>query len=175
MVKKSKPRPKHKNVRRLKGHYMAKGRSFGIVVSQFNEFLTHRLLEGALDTLTRHGAKEKDIHVVYVPGAFEIPLALKKIISKIKPDAVITLAVVIKGETKHFDQVVRESARGVREISQKTEVPVILGIIPATSVEQALHRCGIKQANKGCEWALNAIEMANLFHSHFGGKKEVTR
>ena len=167
MQKKTEPR--HKHVHRMKGSFIAKGRSFGIVVSQFNEFLTNRLLEGALDTLVRHGAREKDIHVVYVPGAFEIPLALKRLLAKKKPDAVITLAVIIRGETRHFDQVARESARGVRELSVKSEVPVILGILAVESAEQAVRRVGLKQANKGCEWALSAIEMANLMRNHLKG------
>lgn len=131
-------------------------------MSGFNEFLTSRLLEGALDTLTRAGAHERDIHVVYVPGAFEIPLAVKKLISAKKIDAVITLAVVIRGQTRHFDQVVREASRGVRELMLKSEVPIILGILPAENIHQAMERVGMKQMNRGREWALGAIEMANL-------------
>ncbi len=149
-------------IRKTKGSYSAKNLKFAIVVSQFNEALTNRLLEGAVDTLLRSGAQEKNIEAIYVPGAFEIPLAVKKIISREKIDAVITLAVVIRGKTKHFDQVVKESAKGVREISMKTQVPVILGIIPAENEADALARTGIKQANKGRDWALAAIEMANL-------------
>ncbi len=152
----------YKGVRQIKGSFIATGRKFGIVVSQFNEFLTRQLLEGALDTLVRHGAREKDIHVVYVPGAFEIPLTLKKLIAARKLDAVMTLAVIIRGDTKHFEQVALEAARGVREISQKSGVPVILGIIPAENIAQAVSRVGLKQMNKGREWALSAIEMANL-------------
>ena len=165
MVKKKKSI--YKNIHRIKGGFLAKGKKFGIVVSEFNEFLTNRLLEGALDTLLRHGAKEKDIQVVYAPGAFEIPLILKKLIRRKSLDALITLAVVIRGQTKHFDQVVRESARGVMEISVNSEIPVILGMIPAESVQEAMNRAGIKQVNKGREWALSAIEMANLMD---GGK-----
>ena len=149
-------------VRRLKGGFSARGGKFGIVVSQFNEYLTDRLLEGSLDVLVRHGAREKDITVVYVPGAFEIPLAAAKLIGKMKLDAVITLAVVIRGQTKHFDQVTRETAKGIRELSQKSKVPVILGVISADSVEHAIRRVGVKQTNKGREWASSAIEMANL-------------
>ena len=146
----------------IKGDYSAKGRQFGIVVADFNELLTGRLLDGAVDTLRRHGADEKNITVVHVPGAFEIPLAAKKLIRKKKLDAVITLAVVIKGETKHFDQVVRETAKGIREIIQKTDIPVILGVIAANHIRQAEQRVGIKQKNKGREWAASAIEMASL-------------
>ncbi len=151
-----------KGVRRLKGSYDGRGKKFGIVVSEFNEFLTRRLLEGALDALTRAGAREKDITVAWVPGAFEIPLAAQKMIAKKRFDAVITLAVIIRGETKHFDQVTAETAKGLRELSQKTEVPVILGIIPANTVDQAMRRVGLKQVNKGREWALAALAMANL-------------
>ncbi len=153
---------KFKNVKSLKVSYNGRGRKFGIVVSTFNEFLTDQLLEGALDTLIRHGVKDKDIFVVQVPGAFEIPLAAKKMIASKKLDAVITLAVIIKGETKHFDQVAMESAKGVRELSMKSGVPVILGILPTHTTEQAIQRAGLKHGNKGREWALSAIEMANI-------------
>ena len=149
-------------VRVLKGGFNAKGLRFGIVVSQFNEYLTSRLLEGALDTLVRHGARERDIHVVHVPGAFEIPLTLKRLAASKPLDAILTLAVIIRGDTKHFDQVTQEAARGVREFSLKSEIPVILGMIPAENAEQAVLRVGVKQVNKGREWALSAIEMAHL-------------
>ena len=154
----------------FKGSYAAKGRKFGIVVSEFNEFLTQRLLEGALDTLIRCGAREKDITVAHVPGAFEMPLAASRLLKRKKPDAVITLAVVIRGKTKHFDQVVLETAKGIRELSQKTGVPVILGMIPADSAEDAAHRVGIKQTSKGREWALAAVQMASLLEK-LDGKK----
>jgi 6,7-dimethyl-8-ribityllumazine synthase len=149
-------------VRKLKGSYSARGLRFGLVVSEFNEFLTKQLLEGALDTLARQGARPKDVQVIYVPGAFEIPLAAKKLISKKNSDALIVLAVVIRGDTRHFEQVVRESARGVRELSSRNEIPIILGIIPAESAAQAIRRVGVKHMNKGREWALAAIEMASL-------------
>jgi 6,7-dimethyl-8-ribityllumazine synthase len=152
----------HPKVKQVKGAFLARGLKFGIVVSEFNEFLTRQLLEGALDTLVRHGALEKDVTVVYVPGAFEIPLALKKLAAKKKLDAIITLAVVIKGQTKHFDQVSAEASRGVADFSQKSEIPVILGIISADSAAVAAERVGIKHLNKGREWALSAIEMASL-------------
>ena len=157
-----KRKKKYSGVQRIKGGYAARGLKFGVVVSEFNEFLTERLLEGALDTLTRHGALPKDIHVVYVPGAFEMPLAVKKLLVKRKLDAVITLAVIIRGQTKHFDQVALECAKGLREIARDTQIPVMLGIIPAETVQQAIARVGLKQTNKGREWALGAIEMANL-------------
>ncbi len=153
---------KRPGIRHTKGDFDARGFRFGIVVSEFNEALTRQLLEGALDTLMRHGALQKNIHVVYTPGAFEIPLAARKLIDRERPDAVISLAVVIRGATRHFDQVWRESAKGVRELAQNSGVPVILGIIPATSMQQAIERVGIKQMNKGREWALGAIAMASL-------------
>ena len=149
-------------MKHLKGDYSAKGRRFGIVVSDFNELLTSRLLDGALDALKRHGAAEKNITVVHVPGAFEIPLAARKLIRQKKLDAVITLAVVIKGETRHFEQVVRETAKGIRALTDTSEIPVILGMIAADNIRQAERRVGIKQMNKGREWACSAIEMASL-------------
>jgi len=156
---------RYPKVRRIQGSLVGTGKRFGIVVSRFNEFLTERLLEGALDTLLSHGTREKDITVARVPGAFEIPLAAKKLIRKKKPDAVITLAVVIRGQTRHFDQVVAETAKGIRELTEKTEVPIILGMISALNSAQALQRVGIKEANKGREWARSAIEMAGLIRS----------
>jgi 6,7-dimethyl-8-ribityllumazine synthase len=158
-VKKKKPFAK---VNRLKGSYVGTGMKIGIVMSQFNEYLTNQLLDGALDSLVRHGVKEKDIVVAYVPGALEMTLAAEKLIHRKKIDAVITLAVVIRGETKHFDQVVVETAQGFRELSEKTKIPVIMGMIPALNVEQAIERVGLKHTNKGREWAMAAIEMASL-------------
>jgi 6,7-dimethyl-8-ribityllumazine synthase len=149
-------------VRRLKGDFSAKGKRFGIVVAQFNDYLTKKLLEDALDALLRSGARAQDITVVHVPGAFEIPLAAKKLIARKKPDAVLTLAVVIQGATKHFDQVVTECAKGARELSMKSGTPVILGMITARSSADAIHRLGVKQMSKGREWALSAIEMASV-------------
>lgn len=146
----------------IKGGAVAHGKSFGIVVSEFNEFFTRQLLEGALDTLVRHGARKKDIQIVYVPGAFEIPLAAKKMVLLKKFDALITLAVVIRGQTKHFDQVVLQTAKGIRELSQKSEVPIILGMIPAENANQVISRVGVKHLNKGREWAMAAITMCNL-------------
>lgn len=157
-----KPVVRFPRVNRVKGGFVASGRRFGIVVSEFNEPLTNALLDGALDTLVRHGAREKDIHVVYVPGAFEIPLAAARLIARRRPDAVITLAVVIKGQTRHFDQVVTESAKGVRELADRSGVPVILGIVAADDARHAFERTGVKHANKGREWALAAIEMAGV-------------
>ncbi len=153
---------KLKGVKQWKGQWSAKGKKFGLVVSQFNEYLTNQLVEGAVDTLLRHGASSKNIHVAYAPGAFEIPLLAKKLISRVKPAAVLTLSVVIRGSTRHFDQVVDQCAKGVRELSMESGVPVILGMISAANVEDAVERVGVKQMNKGREWALSAMEMASL-------------
>lgn len=152
----------HKSVRLLRGSLLGAGKCFGIVVARFNEVLTERLLEGALDTLLAHGVRPKNITVVRVPGAFEIPLAAKKLVQKKKFDAVITLAVVIRGQTKHFEQVAVESARGISELSQVSEVPVILGVLAVSTISHAEARTGIKGPNKGREWALAALEMAGL-------------
>ena len=153
---------KYEGVRQIRGSFIGTGRRFGIVASRFNELLTERLLEGAIDTLLAHGVLSKDITVVRVPGAFEIPLAASKLLVKKSFDAVITLGVVIRGRTKHFDQVAVETAKGIRELSQKSQVPVILGLITATTVGHAAERVGIKGPNKGREWALVALEMAGL-------------
>lgn len=146
----------------LKGGFDASKKRFAIVVSDFNEYFTKQLLGASLDTLMRHGASAKNIRVIHVPGAFEIPLMVKKILRTKKYDSVITLAVIIRGQTRHFDQVVIESAKGVREAMLDFNTPVILGILPCENIEQARERVGIKQMNKGREWALSAIEMANL-------------
>ncbi len=154
--------PKKIRAHVTKGDFDARPYRFGVVVSQFNDYLTSSLLEASVDTLLRHGAKEKNIDVVYVPGAFEIPLAAKKLIAQKKPNAVITLSVVIKGKTKHFDQVVQETAQGIRQLILQTDTPILLGMVSATDVQDALMRVGVKHMNKGKEWALSAIEMASL-------------
>ncbi len=153
---------KNGSVKHVKGSFLAKGRKFAIIVARFNEYLTRQLLDAALDTLLRHGTAEKDIQVIHVPGAFEIPLVAKKVTNKKKVHAVIALAVIIRGQTRHFEQVATQTARGLREVSLHSEIPVILGVIPAESEADAIARVGIKQANKGREYALSAIEMANL-------------
>ena len=149
-------------IQRIKGEYSGKGLRFGIVVSDFNEYLTRQLCDGAVDTLLRHGAAPKSVRIAHVPGAFEIPLAAAKLIRSFKPHAVVTLAVVMRGKTRHFDQVVDQTAKGVRELAMKTGVPVILGMVSAEKVEDAIARVGVKHMNKGREWALSALEMANL-------------
>ncbi|ABY93697.1 MULTISPECIES: 6,7-dimethyl-8-ribityllumazine synthase [Thermoanaerobacter] len=144
------------------GKLIAEGKKFGIVVSRFNEFITNKLLEGALDALKRHGALNEDIEIAWVPGAFEIPLIAKKMAESKRYDAVIALGAVIRGETPHFDYVANEVSKGIAKISLDTEVPVIFGVLTTDTIEQAIVRAGTKGGNKGFEAAVTAIEMANL-------------
>lgn len=144
------------------GHLLGEGLRFGIVVGRFNEFITSRLLSGALDALGRHGVKEEDIEVAWVPGAFEIPLVARKMIARQSYDAVICLGAVIRGATPHFDYVAAEVSKGVARVSMETGVPVSFGIITADTLEQAIERAGTKAGNKGWSAAVTAIEMANL-------------
>jgi 6,7-dimethyl-8-ribityllumazine synthase len=146
----------------FEGNLDAKGLKFGIVVARFNSFISERLLEGALDSLIRHGAVDQDIHVVRVPGAFEIPLAAKKLAQAGKYDAVICLGAVIRGSTPHFDFVSAEVSKGVAMVSLDSGVPVIFGVLTTDTIEQAVERAGTKAGNKGFEAAAGAIETANL-------------
>jgi 6,7-dimethyl-8-ribityllumazine synthase len=149
--------------RTFEGHLSALGFSFAIVLSRFNEFITTKLLEGALDALIRHGADPDTIDVIKVPGAFEIPVTAERLASTRRYDAVICLGAVIRGATPHFDYVAGEAARGVAATARKTGVPTIFGVITADTIEQAIERAGTKFGNKGFEAALAAIEMAHLF------------
>jgi 6,7-dimethyl-8-ribityllumazine synthase len=144
------------------GNLIAKGLKFAIVVSRFNEFITGKLLGGAIDALKRHGVDEKDITTAWVPGAFEIPLVAKKLAGKKKYDAIIALGAVIRGSTSHYDYVCNEVAKGVASVSLQEELPVIFGILTTNNSEQAIERAGTKSGNKGYEAAVNAIEIANL-------------
>ena len=146
----------------IEGKLNAKGKKFALVVSRFNDFISTRLLDGALDCLKRHHCDENDITVVWVPGSFEIPLTAQKLAEKKNFDAVICLGAVIRGETPHFDYVSAEVSKGIANVSLKTNVPVIFGIITADTVEQAIDRAGTKAGNKGWAAALTAIEMADL-------------
>ncbi len=145
------------------GKVLAKGKRFGIVVARFNEFISERLLEGALDGLLRHGADEKDITVARVPGSFEIPYAANRLAKSKKFDAVICLGAIIRGTTPHFEYVASEVAKGVASISLSTGVPTIFGVVTADSIEQAIERAGTKEGNRGRDAAISAIEMADLF------------
>lgn len=134
----------------------------GIVVARFNEFITKKLLEGAIGTLQRYGVREEAITVMWVPGAFEIPLTAKKLADTGENDAIITLGAVIEGETPHFDYVCKEVSSGVREASMSSGVPVLFGILTTHTIEQAMARTGMKAGNKGADAALGAIEMGNV-------------
>ena len=146
----------------IEGNLEAKGFRFGLIVSRFNSFICERLLEGALDTLTRHGADDQQLSVVRVPGAFEIPLIAKKMAESGKYDAVIALGAVIRGGTPHFDYVCSEVSKGVASVSLDSGVPIAFGVLTTDSVEQAIERAGTKAGNKGSEAAMSAIEMVNL-------------
>ncbi len=146
----------------FEGHLVSQGLKFGIVVGRFNEFITNKLLSGALDALQRHGTAQDNIDVAWVPGVFEIPLIAQKMAESGKYDAVITLGTVIRGSTTHYDYVCNEVAKGVAAINLKTGVPVIFGIVTTENIEQAIERAGTKAGNKGWDAANAAIEMANL-------------
>jgi len=146
----------------IEGEIVGKGRKFALVVSRFNDFITDKLVGGALDALLRSGVKDKDINIVKVPGAFEIPLVAKKLVKKKKYDAVICLGAVIRGATPHFEYVSAEVSKGIASVSIESEVPVIFGIITTDTIEQAIERAGTKAGNKGWSSAISALEMANL-------------
>ncbi|MCK4984870.1 MAG: 6,7-dimethyl-8-ribityllumazine synthase [Desulfobacterales bacterium] len=146
----------------FEAHLNAEGKKFAIVVSRFNDFITEKLLSGALDALVRSGAKDSDIQIVKVPGSFEIPLVAKKIAKKKGLDAIICLGAVIRGATPHFDYVSAEVSKGIAQVSLESEVPIIFGVVTTDTIEQAIERAGAKAGNKGWSAAMAAIEMANL-------------
>ncbi len=146
------------------GQLIAKGKKFGIVVSRFNDFITSKLLEGALDALKRHGVKDDEIEIVWVPGSFEIPYAAQRMVDgKKKYDAVICVGAVIRGSTPHFEYISAEVTKGIAQAGLKSGVPVIYGVITPDTLEQAIERAGTKAGNKGFQAAMSAIEMVNLF------------
>lgn len=149
-------------MRTFEGKFNGKGIKIGIVAGRFNEFITSKLVGGAVDVLKRNDVKEEDIHIAWVPGAFEIPLIAKKMINAKKYDAIITLGAVIKGSTPHFDYVCAEVSKGVAQISLQSEIPVIFGVLTTNNIEEAIERAGTKAGNKGAEAAFGAIEMINL-------------
>jgi 6,7-dimethyl-8-ribityllumazine synthase len=148
-------------IRTIEGDLQGKGLTFRIVVSRFNSFITDRLLEGAVDALRRHGVEEKDIAVIKVPGAFEIPLGVRKAAAS-DADAVIALGALIRGGTPHFDYLSAEVTKGVAMVMLDSGKPVSFGVLTTDTVEQAIERAGTKAGNKGAEAALSALEMANL-------------
>jgi 6,7-dimethyl-8-ribityllumazine synthase len=149
-------------VKAREGNLSAAGKRFGIVVSRFNEFITERLFRSAFDGLLRCGAKRKDIEVVRVPGAFEIPLAARKLAETRKYDAILCLGCLLRGDTAHYDVIVNEVTRGIGQSAQETGVPHAFGVLTCETLEQAIDRAGLKMGNKGLEAALAAVEMANL-------------
>lgn len=144
------------------GKLIAGGLNFGIVVGRFNEFISSKLLGGAIDALLRHGAEESNIEISWVPGAFEIPLAASKMAASKKFDAVICVGAVIRGSTPHFDYVSSEVSKGIAKVSLDSGLPVIFGVLTTDTIEQAIERAGTKAGNKGYDAAVTAIEMANL-------------
>ncbi|HIU09706.1 MAG TPA: 6,7-dimethyl-8-ribityllumazine synthase [Candidatus Avidehalobacter gallistercoris] len=136
----------------------------GVVAARFNEFITSRLLSGAVDGLTRHGVPEDDIEVAWVPGAFEIPLAAKKMAQSGRYDAVICLGAVIRGNTGHYEYVCAEVSKGIAQVGLEAGLPVLFGVLTCENIEQAIERAGTKAGNKGYDCALAALEMVNLMH-----------
>ena len=150
-------------VKSFEGDLIGKNKTFGIVVSRFNSFITKKLLEGAQDCLIRHGIKDDDIDVFWVPGACELPITAMRVAKNAKHNGIICLGAVIRGETPHFDYVSSESAKGISEVGLATGIPTIYGVITTDTLEQAIDRAGARGGNKGAEAALAALEMVNLF------------
>jgi len=149
----------------IEGKLLAEGKKFALVVSRFNDFITDRLVGGAVDALVRSGTRDDDIDIVKVPGAFEIPLMAKKMVQKGRYHAVICLGAVIRGATPHFDYVSAEVSKGVAMVGLESEIPVIFGIVTTDTIEQAIERAGSKAGNKGWSAAITAIEMVNLIEA----------
>jgi len=147
----------------VEGRLSAQGFRFAIIVSRFNDFICSRLMEGAVDALTRHGCDEENVVIVRVPGAFEMPLAAKKMALTKRYDAVICLGAVIRGATPHFDYVAAEVSKGIATVGLENDIPVTFGVLTTDNLEQAIERAGSKSGNKGYEAAMAAIEMVNLF------------
>lgn len=154
-----------RHMRCYEGRLDGTGLRVGIVLSRFNSFVTTKLLDGAMDALTRHGTSEEDVAVAWVPGAFEVPLVAQKMAQSALYDAVVCLGAVIRGDTPHFDYVAGESARGISRVSLATGVPVIYGIVTTETLEQAIERAGTRMGNKGAEAAMTAIEMVRLLQA----------
>ena len=152
-------------MKKFKGKLVSENIKIGIVASRFNEFITSKLLSGAMDGLLRHDVKEEDIHVAWVPGAFEIPLIASKMAKSGKYDAVICLGAVIRGATSHYDYVCNEVAKGIAMVSLESGVPVMFGILTTENIEQAIERAGTKAGNKGFDCATGAIEMIDLIRN----------
>ena len=146
----------------IEGKLLGEGKKFALITSRFNDFITDKLVGGALDALVRSGVDDDDIDLLKVPGAFEIPLVAKKAVATGKYDAVICLGAVIRGSTSHYDYVCAEASKGIAQVSMESGIPVIFGIITTDTIEQAIERAGTKAGNKGWSAAISAVEMANL-------------
>ncbi len=146
----------------IEGQLNAAGKRFALVVSRFNEFISKRLLEGALDCLKRHGAAEEDLAVIWVPGSFELPYLASLLAKRKKYDSIICLGAIIRGETPHFDYIASQVSRSINQISLLSDLPVIFGVITVETIEQAIERAGTKRGNRGWSAALSAIEMVSL-------------
>ena len=146
----------------IEGQLVSKGKKYGIAVSRFNEFISSKLLGGAIDALTRHGVKDDEITVAWAPGSFEIPVVVKKMAQSGKYDAVIALGAIIRGSTPHFDYVAAEASKGVAHVGLDAGIPVLFGILTTDTIEQAVERAGTKAGNKGFDAAMGAIEMVSL-------------
>lgn len=149
----------------FEGNLVSKEMKVGIIAGRFNEFITSKLLSGALDALKRHEVQDENIEVAWVPGAFEIPLIAAKMAKTLKYDAIICLGTVIRGSTTHYDYVCSEVSKGIASVSLKTEIPIMFGVLTTENIEQAIERAGTKAGNKGFECAMGAIEMVNLIKS----------
>lgn len=155
----------HENeMKEYSGNLVGEGIKVGVIVTRFNEFITSKLLDGALDGLKRHSVKEEDIHIAWVPGAFEIPLIAAKMAKSNKYDAVICLGAVIRGATSHYDYVCNEVSKGIANVSLNSDIPILFGVITTENIEQAIERAGTKSGNKGFDCAMSAIEMVNLIN-----------
>lgn len=148
----------------FEGSLVASNIKVAIVAARFNEFITSKLIGGAMDGLSRHGVQEADIHLAWVPGAFEIPLVAAKLANSGKYDAVICLGAVIRGSTSHYDYVCAEVSKGIATVSLQAQIPVLFGVLTTDTIEQAIERAGTKAGNKGYDCAVSAIEMVNLLH-----------
>ena len=156
----------------FQGPLWGEGFRFGIIVSRFNDFITHRLLEGALDALQRHGVRDQNIDAFWVPGSFEIPFVARKLALKQEYDALICLGTIIRGDTSHYEHIAAEVVKGIAATGMETGIPVILGVLTTESLEQAIERAGTKAGNKGFEAAVSALEMVNLYRKLDGGKED---
>ncbi len=147
----------------IEGDLVATGHKYGIAISRFNSFITDSLLDGAIDSLVRHGAVESDITVVRVPGAYELPVTVQRMAKSGEYDAIVVLGAVIRGGTPHFDYVAGECTKGIGQVAMQTDLPISFGVLTVDTIEQAIERAGTKAGNKGAEAALSAIEMVNVF------------